>query len=65
MSPPRAPNDPSPPPTATSPATGEITREIADFVLEWPNARICIRGSTNFVEFNHSYPEGRSLKLDR
>jgi hypothetical protein len=30
-----------------------------------PHARICIRGRANFVEFNGSYPEGRSLKLDR
>jgi ketosteroid isomerase-like protein len=44
-------------------AVGELLAE--DFVLEWPNARICIRGRTNFVEFNRSYPEGWSIEVLR
>jgi len=36
-----------------------------DFVLEWPNARVRIRGRTNFVEFNRSYPEGWSIEVLR
>jgi ketosteroid isomerase-like protein len=36
-----------------------------DFLLEWPNARIRIRGRTNFVEFNRSYPEGWSIEVLR
>jgi ketosteroid isomerase-like protein len=44
-------------------AVGELLAE--DFVLEWPNALICIRGCTNFVEFNRSYPEGWSIEVLR
>jgi ketosteroid isomerase-like protein len=44
-------------------AVGELLAE--DFVLEWPNARIRIRGRTNFVEFNRSYPEGWSIEVLR
>ena len=36
-----------------------------DFVLEWPNARIRIRGRENFVGFNRSYPEGWSIEVLR
>ncbi|MFZ0919010.1 MAG: nuclear transport factor 2 family protein [Candidatus Dormiibacterota bacterium] len=36
-----------------------------DFVLDWPNARIRIRGRTNFVGFNRSYPEGWSIEVIR
>jgi SnoaL-like domain len=36
-----------------------------DFVLEWPNARIRLRGRTSFVEFNRSYPEGWSIEVLR
>jgi len=42
---------------------GELLAE--DFVLEWPNARVRIRGRTNFVEFNRSYPEGWSIEVLR
>ena len=44
-------------------AVGELLAE--DFVLEWPNARVRIRGRTNFVEFNRSYPEGWSIEVLR
>ena len=44
-------------------AVGEVLAE--DFVLEWPNARICVRGRTNFVEFNRNYPEGWSIEVLR
>ena len=39
---------------------GELLAE--DFVLDWPNARIRLRGRTNVVEFNRSYPEGWSSR---
>lgn len=42
---------------------GELLAE--DFLLEWPNTRIRIRGRTNFVEFNRSYPEGWSIEVLR
>ena len=42
-------------------AVGELLAE--DFVLEWPNALVRIRGRTNFVEFNRSYPEGWSIEV--
>jgi hypothetical protein len=38
---------------------------VEDFVLEWPNARVRIRGRTNFVEFNRRYPEGWSIEVLR
>jgi ketosteroid isomerase-like protein len=44
-------------------AVGALLAE--DFVLDWPNARIRIRGRTNFVEFNRSYPEGWSIEVIR
>lgn len=44
-------------------AVGELLAE--DFVLEWPNALVRIRGRTNFVEFNRSYPEGWSIEVLR
>jgi len=44
-------------------AVGELLAE--DFLLEWPNARVRIRGRTNFVEFNRSYPEGWSIEVLR
>jgi len=44
-------------------AVGELLAD--EFVLEWPNARVCIRGRTNFVEFNRSYPEGWSIEVLR
>ena len=44
-------------------AVGELL--VEDFVLEWPNARVRIRGRTNFVEFNRSYPEGWSIEVLR
>ncbi|HSO93001.1 MAG TPA: nuclear transport factor 2 family protein [Candidatus Dormibacteraeota bacterium] len=40
---------------------GELLAE--DFVLEWPNAQLRIRGRTNFVGFNRSYPEGWSIQV--
>ena len=42
---------------------GELLAE--KFVLEWPNARIRLRGRMNFVEFNRSYPEGWSIEVLR
>jgi ketosteroid isomerase-like protein len=42
---------------------GELLAE--DFVLEWPNAQIRLRGRTSFVEFNRSYPEGWSIEVLR
>ena len=44
-------------------AVAELIAE--DFVLEWPNARVRIRGRTNFVEFNRRYPEGWSIEVLR
>jgi ketosteroid isomerase-like protein len=35
------------------------------FVVEWPNARLRIRGRDNFVGFNRSYPEGWSIEVLR
>jgi ketosteroid isomerase-like protein len=37
----------------------------ADFVLEWPQELIQIRGPEKFVEFNRSYPEGWSIEVLR
>jgi ketosteroid isomerase-like protein len=34
-----------------------------DFVLEWPDARLRIRGRENFVEFNRIYPEGWAIEV--
>ncbi len=42
---------------------GELLAE--DFVLEWPNTLIRIRGRANFVEFNRAYPEGWSIEVLR
>jgi ketosteroid isomerase-like protein len=42
---------------------GELLAE--DFVLDWPNAGVRIRGRENFVEFNRSYPEGWSIEVLR
>jgi ketosteroid isomerase-like protein len=42
---------------------GELLAE--DFVLDWPNALMRIRGRTNFVGFNRSYPEGWSIEVLR
>ena len=36
-----------------------------DLLLEWPNAQIRMRGRTNFVEFNRTYPEGWSIEVLR
>lgn len=44
-------------------AVGALLAE--DFVLDWPNARIRIRGRPNFVGFNRSYPEGWSIEVIR
>jgi hypothetical protein len=45
----------------------DAVRELLaeDFVLEWPQARIRIRGRTNFVGFNRSYPESWSIEVLR
>jgi hypothetical protein len=40
---------------------GELLAE--DFVLEWPQDLLRLRGRANFVEFNRSYPEGRSIEV--
>jgi hypothetical protein len=42
---------------------GELVAE--DFVLDWPNALLRIRGRENFVGFNRAYPEGWSIELLR
>jgi ketosteroid isomerase-like protein len=34
-----------------------------DFVVEWPDARLRIRGRENFVEFNRTYPEGWTIEV--
>ena len=36
-----------------------------DFVLDWPDARVRLRGRANFVDFNRAYPEGWSIELLR
>jgi ketosteroid isomerase-like protein len=38
---------------------------VEDFVLEWPHDLVRLRGRTNFVEFNRSYPEGWSIEVLR
>jgi ketosteroid isomerase-like protein len=42
---------------------GELLAE--DFVLDWPNAGLRIRGRANFVGFNRNYPEGWSIEVLR
>jgi len=42
-------------------AVGDLLAE--DFVLEWPHDQVRIRGRSNFVEFNRSYPEGWSIEV--
>lgn len=42
---------------------GELLSD--DFVLEWPNTRVRIRGRANFIEFNRAYPEGWSIEVLR
>ena len=42
---------------------GELLAD--DFVLDWPNARVRIRGRTNFIEFNRAYPEGWAIEVLR
>jgi hypothetical protein len=44
-------------------AVGELLAD--DFLLEWPNSLLRIRGRANFVEFNRSYPEGWSIEVLR
>jgi hypothetical protein len=34
-----------------------------DFVVDWPDARLRIRGRKRFVEFNRDYPEGWTLEV--
>ncbi|HEY6604951.1 MAG TPA: nuclear transport factor 2 family protein [Gaiellaceae bacterium] len=34
-----------------------------DFVVDWPDTRVRIRGRENFVEFNRSYPEGWTIDV--
>jgi len=43
----------------------EQSLTFVPFVLEWPNAQIRLRGRTNFVEFNRSYPEAWSIEVLR
>ena len=40
---------------------GELLAD--DFVLEWPQDLVRLRGAANFVEFNRSYPEGWSVDV--
>jgi ketosteroid isomerase-like protein len=42
---------------------GELLAE--DFVLEWPQDLVRLRGHANFVDFNRSYPEGWSIEVLR
>jgi ketosteroid isomerase-like protein len=42
---------------------GELLAE--DFVLEWPQDLVRLRGRANFVDFNRSYPEGWSIEVLR
>lgn len=42
---------------------GELLAE--DFILDWPQERLRLRGRTTFVEFNRSYPEGWSIEVLR
>jgi ketosteroid isomerase-like protein len=42
---------------------GELLAE--DFVLEWPQDLVRLRGRENFVEFNRTYPEGWSIEVLR
>jgi ketosteroid isomerase-like protein len=44
-------------------SVGELLAE--DFVLEWPHDLVRIRGRTNFVDFERSYPEGWSIEVLR
>jgi ketosteroid isomerase-like protein len=34
-----------------------------DFVVDWPDTRVRIRGRESFVEFNRSYPEGWTIEV--
>jgi ketosteroid isomerase-like protein len=34
-----------------------------DFSVEWPDARLRIRGRKNFVDFNRTYPEGWTIEV--
>ena len=34
-----------------------------DFCVEWPDARVRIRGRANFIEFNRTYPEGWTIEV--
>jgi limonene-1,2-epoxide hydrolase len=36
-----------------------------DFMLDWPQDLVRIRGRENFVEFNRNYPEGWSIEVLR
>jgi ketosteroid isomerase-like protein len=42
---------------------GELLAD--DFVLEWPQDQLRLRGRANFVDFNRSYPEGWSIEVLR
>ena len=42
---------------------GELLAD--DFVLEWPDSGVQIRGRDNFVDFNRAYPEGWSIEVLR
>jgi hypothetical protein len=34
-----------------------------DFVVDWPDVGVRIRGRDNYVEFNRTYPEGWSIEV--
>ncbi len=36
-----------------------------DFVLEWPDVHLRIRGPANYVDFNRAYPEGWVIEVLR
>jgi ketosteroid isomerase-like protein len=42
---------------------GELLAD--DFLVEWPNAHLQIRGRENYVGFNRTYPEGWSIEVIR
>jgi len=45
------------------PGVGQLLAE--DFVLEWPQDMVRLRGRAKFVEFNAKYPEGWSIEVLR
>lgn len=42
---------------------GELLAD--DFVLEWPDTQVRIRGAARFIDFNRAYPEGWVIEVLR